>query len=301
MPFSSEEPTTWPPYKASACDYRREALAVMRPAAVPGRTPLDFRASSELAAPPYNRAIEQAAIGQILQQRSHPGVQFRQLVAHCFEAVASRYPEAAEATKAVILELGAVIGDSNALKLQRGALKSPNKQLSAAALRALAKWPNESSAADPLELAKNASEAVDRIVALKGYIRLAGLNTARLSDTQRVRMLRTAMKLATRPEERKQIIGAMQHVKSIESLETLQQYLDSPELEAEAQISAANLLWDMRRSRLAEVMAIAKKLAASKSRAVSDKAKRTLKDLDTSKWTQTLLGVAGSRMAFADC
>ncbi|MBL7188292.1 MAG: hypothetical protein ISS70_18360 [Phycisphaerae bacterium] len=86
----------------------------------------------------------------------------------------------------------------------------------------------------------------------------------------------------------------------IESLETLQQYLDSPELEAEVQMSAANLLWDMRRSHPAEVMAIAKKLATSKSRAVSDKAKRTLKDLDKSKWTQTLLGVAGSRMAFAD-
>jgi len=201
----------------------------------------------------------------------------------CFEAVAARYPQAAEATKAVILELGAVIGDSNALKLQRSALKSPNKQLSAAALRALAKWPNESAAADLLELAQNASEAVDRIVALRGYIRIAGLNTARLSDTERVRMLRTAMNLAARPEEKKQIIGALQNVKGLESLKMLEQYLDNSALKAEAQMSAANLLWDMRKSHPAEVTAIAKKLATSKSRTVADKAKRTLKDLNKNK------------------
>ncbi len=201
----------------------------------------------------------------------------------CFEAVAARYPQAAEATTAAILELGAAIGDSNALKLERSALKSPNKQLSSAALRALAKWPNESAVADLLELAQNASEAVDRIVALRGYIRIAGLNTARLSDAERIKMFRTAMNLTTRPAEKKQVIGAMQNVKSIESLKMLQQYLDDSALKAEAQMSAANLLWDMRKSHPAEVMAIAEKLATSKSRTVADKAKRTLKDLNKNK------------------
>lgn len=201
----------------------------------------------------------------------------------CFEAVAARYPQAAEATKAVILELGAAIGDSNALKLERSALKSPNKQLSAAALRALAKWPNESAVADLLELARNASEAVDRIVALRGYIRIAGLNRARLSDAERIKMFRTAMNLATRPAEKKQVIGALQNVKSIESLKMLQQYLDDSALKAEAQMSAANLLWDMRKSHPAEVTAIAEKLATNKSRTVADKAKRVLKDLNENK------------------
>jgi len=201
----------------------------------------------------------------------------------CFEAVAARYPQATEATKAVILELGAAIGDSNALKLERSALESPNKQISAAALRALAKWPNESAVADLLELAKNASEAVDRIVALRGYIRVAGLDTARLSDAERTKMFRTAMNLANRPAEKKQVIGALQNVKSIESLKMLQQYLDDSALKAEAQMSAANLLWDMRKSHPTEVTAIAEKLATSNSRTVADKAKRVLKDLNKSK------------------
>jgi len=198
----------------------------------------------------------------------------------CFEAVAARYSRAAEATKALILELGAAVGDSNALKLVKSALKSPDKQTSAAALRALAKWPNELAASDLLELAGNASKSVDRIVALRGYIRIAGLKTARLSDKKRVEMLRTAMNIATRSEEKKQIMGTLQNVKSLDSLRMLQQYFDSSELKTEAQMSAANLLWDMRKRHRAEVAAIAEKLAGSTNRRIADKAQRALKDLN---------------------
>ncbi len=197
----------------------------------------------------------------------------------CFKAVAARYPEAAPETKIVILELGASVGDSDALNLQRSALKSPDKKLSGAALRVLAKWPNESAAADLLELAGNAPEAVDRIVALRGYIRIAGLNAARLSAAERVGMLKTAIDLAARSEEKKQVMGALQNIKSIESLKMLEQYLDDPALRAEAQMSAANLVWDMRRRHPAEVTAIARKLASSNNKTVSQKANRTLKDL----------------------
>lgn len=201
----------------------------------------------------------------------------------CFEAVAARYSQAGDATKAVILELGAAVGNSNALELQRSALKSANKQLSTAALRALAKWPNEIAAGDLLALARNAPESVDRIVALRGYIRIAGLKTARLSNADRVKMLQVAMVPATRLEEKKQIIGTLQNVKSGESLKMLEQYLDDPALRAEAQMSAANMLWDMRKSHKAEVKAMAEKLVGSKSRTVADKAKRALNELNKNK------------------
>jgi HEAT repeat protein len=201
----------------------------------------------------------------------------------CFQAVAARYPQAGEAIKAMILDLGAAVGDSRALELQRKALKSSNERLSAAALRALGRWPNASAADDLLELARNASETVDQIVALKGYIRIAGLDKAKLSKTERVRMLKTAMNLATRPEEKKQIIGALQNVRSIESLKMLRHYLDDSALKAEAQMSAVNLLWDMRRSKRPEVKAIAERLADSKNRRVADKAKRALKDMNKNK------------------
>jgi HEAT repeat protein len=127
----------------------------------------------------------------------------------CFEVVARYYEPATEATKSFILDLAAATGDSNALKLERNALKSSNKQLSAKALRALAKWPNESAAEDLLNQTKTASEEVDRIVALRGYIRIAGMETANLPVTERMKMFETAIGLAKRNEEKKAVLAML--------------------------------------------------------------------------------------------
>jgi hypothetical protein len=127
----------------------------------------------------------------------------------CFEVVTRYYEPATEATKSFILDLAAATGDSNALKLERNALKSGNKQLYAKALRALAKWPNESAAGDLLTQAKYASEEVDRIVALRGYIRIAGMEAANLSGTERMKMFETAIGLAKRNEEKKAVLAIL--------------------------------------------------------------------------------------------
>ncbi len=127
----------------------------------------------------------------------------------CFKVVASHYEPASESTKGVILDMGAATGDTNALKLVRDAMESPNKKLYARALRALAKWPNESAAEDLLRQAKNASEVVDRIVALRGYIRIAGMERANLSGAERMEMFETAIGLAKRNEEKKAVLAIL--------------------------------------------------------------------------------------------
>jgi HEAT repeat protein len=201
----------------------------------------------------------------------------------CFEAVAGRYEAATEATKGVILDIGAATGDSRALKLERNALASPNKELYARALRALAKWPNEKAAEDLLRLTKNASEQVDRIVALRGYIRIAGIEKAKLSADERMKMLKTALSLAKRNEEKKQIVSGLQHVRSLEALAMLGGYMDDSALQAEARMSAANLIWDLRNSHPAEVRKMAKQLLESKNRTIANKARKTIADLDKKK------------------
>lgn len=201
----------------------------------------------------------------------------------CFEAVAGRYEAATEATKGVILDLGAATGDSRALKLVRNALESPNKELYGLALRALAKWPNEKAADDLLRQAKNASEQVDRIVALRGYIRIAGIEKAKLSADERMKMLKTAIELVKRNEEKKQIVSGLQHVKNLEALDMLGKYMDDPELQAEARMSAANLAWDLRNSHSTEARAMAEKLLESKNRTVANKARKTIAELDKKK------------------
>ncbi len=201
----------------------------------------------------------------------------------CFQAIADHYKAATDTLKYVIIDLGAVIGDSTALELVRNALASRNKKLYIRALRALARWPNNSAAEDLLTLAQSAPETVDRIVALRGYIRIAGLETAGLRAAERIKMLKTAMGLAQRNDEKKQVVSALQHVKHLESLDMLKKYMDDPALGAEARMSAANLIWDLRKRHSAEVAPIAAQLAKSKNKAVANKAKKTLAELEKRK------------------
>lgn len=197
----------------------------------------------------------------------------------CFEVIAARYARAPVDVRGMILRLGPAVGDTNALSLEARALESANDKLSGAALRALTNWPNESAAPKLLYLAKNADSGTDRIVALRGYIRIAGLKSARIPDDKRVEMLRTAMDIATRTEEKKQVIGALQNVRSVSSVKMLARYIDDSALQNEAQMAAANLLWNMRRSNSEDLKSIAKKLTQSDNKTVADRAKRALDEL----------------------
>ena len=96
-------------------------------------------------------------------------------------------------------------------------------------------------------------------------------------------MLKTAIGLTQRNDEMKLIVSALQQAKSLESLDMLKKYIDDPALGAEAQMSAANLIWDMRKKHPAEIAPIAAQLAKSKNKAVADKAKKTLAELKKAK------------------
>jgi len=197
----------------------------------------------------------------------------------CFKVIANYFDRVPDATKGVILGLGAVSGDADALAMERKALASRNKALYGQALRALAAWPNASAAADLLKLAKAAPEKVDRLMALRGYIRIAGLKTVRLTGAQRTQMLKTAMGLAQRADEKKQVVSGLQNAPTLESLNMLKRYMADPALRAEAEMSAANLLWDLRKKHPAEVTAMAQELRKSKNKTVAKKASKTLGDL----------------------
>ena len=198
----------------------------------------------------------------------------------CFKAIADYFDNVPDATKGVLLGLGAVSGDAAALAMERKALASGNKALYGQALRALAAWPNASAAEDLLKLAKGAPEKVDRLVALRGYVRIAALETARLTGAKRTQMLKTAMGLAERTDEKKQVVGALQSAPTLEALNMLKQYMNDPALKAEAEMAAANLIWDLRTSHRAEATAVATELLKSRNKTVADKASKTIADLN---------------------
>jgi len=200
--------------------------------------------------------------------------------AACFKAIARHYGRVPEATKGVLLDLGPVSGGASALGLERKALASGDEALYGRAVRALAAWPNASAAKDLLRLAKGADRKADRLVALRGYIRIAGLEGADLPDDRRTEMLKTAMDLAKRDQEKKQVVSSLQAAPTLESLNLLKQYMDDPALRAEAEMAAANLVWDLRTGHTEEVTAMAKQLLNSENKTVAKKASKTLADIN---------------------
>lgn len=217
------------------------------------------------------RAQAADAVRKVMGRAEDPGA--------CFETIAGYYDRVPDATKAVILGLGSVSGDAEALKLERQALGSKNRELYGQAVRALAAWPNASAAQDLLRLAKGADQKVDRLVALRGYIRIAGMKEADLADARRIEMLQAAMDLADRDQEKRQVVSSLQQVNSVEALNMLKQYLDDPALKAEAEMAAANLIWDLRKRHTAEVADVAERLLESRNKTVREKATKTMADL----------------------
>jgi len=159
----------------------------------------------------------------------------------CFDVVVGYYEKANDAGKAAIMDLASVAGTGSALELEKKALSSGNKELYGKAVRALAAWCNESACPDLLELAKNATEEVDRILALRGYIRIAGAPENGLKAEKRLEMFKTADELAKRADEKKLIISGIKTVEKPEALDMLKKYLDNADVKSEAEQAAAEL------------------------------------------------------------
>lgn len=203
--------------------------------------------------------------------------------AACFKTIAGFYPKAPDATKDAILALAPLAGDGNALNLARTALNSGNKEQRAAALRALAAWSNKSAEGELLKLAQSAPEEVDRIMALQGYIRIAGMETAGAPDKRQLAMLKTAMDLAKRPAEKKLIAGMLQKVESFDALDVLSASLNDPDVAAEAELASARLLWPLRIIDPDRTWAAACAFAGSRNRAALELANKTLCDIGESR------------------
>jgi HEAT repeat protein len=197
--------------------------------------------------------------------------------AKCFDVVAGYYDGTTDAAKAIVIELASVVGSPSALDLVRKAMKSGNKELYGKAVRSLAGWCNESAAADLLELAKSAPEEVERILALRGYIRIAGLDNVNLSADKRAEMFKTAAEMATRADEKKLIIGGLQKAKNAATLAIVNKYMDDPALRNEAEQYAIIIVEQLqKKGPAAEVKELATKLLTSKNRQIADKAKSVL-------------------------
>ena len=194
----------------------------------------------------------------------------------CFATIAKYYDGLKDSTKSTIFKLISSSGDKNSLEMARKGLKSDNKDLAGDALRSLVKWPNASASDYLLKLAKTGT-GTSKILALQGYIHIAGLETSGLSGGERTEMFRTALELAERNDEKRLVVAGLRNAISTEAVEILERLMEDENLAGDAELSAANLAWKLRMTGNAKVKALAKKLSGSDNDKIANDARKTLK------------------------
>ena len=156
----------------------------------------------------------------------------------CFEAVAATHDQAGEAIRLFILELGSSVGTRQALDFERAALKSGNAKARDKALRALTDWPNSGAADDLLTLAREAPQATEKILALRGYIQVASRSG---NDKERAGRYQKALELTKRREDKRLLISKLKDCRHIDSFRIVAKFLEDDEVRPEAEVAAIDV------------------------------------------------------------
>ena len=142
------------------------------------------------------------------------------------------------ASRMVLLRALGRAGGPQALRAVQAAMKDADAPVQDEAVRVLAGWSDASAAPALLALAKTGAKESHQILALRGYVRLAGEQP---TDDAKVKMLTEAMKLAKRPEDKKLVLGALGNVQTVESLKLVAPCLGDAALAEEASAAAVKI------------------------------------------------------------
>lgn len=149
------------------------------------------------------------------------------------QAVIDGMAKATPEAKASLLGMLPKIGGEKALTVVRANLVSTNPDVKKAAIRSLAEWPDPTPLKDLLDLAQKDPDAANQTLALRGYITLLS-TPANRGASQTVVLLGDALKVAKRPEEKRQVLAALAKFPCKEALEMAKQLKADAALAAEA-------------------------------------------------------------------
>jgi hypothetical protein len=157
------------------------------------------------------------------------------------QVVLAALPQAKDLdAKCSLLSVLGRIGDPAALPVLRDALGDKEERIRDAAVRALSDWPTAAPAGDLLKVVKTSENPVHKTLALRGYVRLIGLESDRPAE-ETIRMYKEAMALAPGATEKKMVLSGLGNLKSVEALQMAAEYLDNAELKDEAESAVVKI------------------------------------------------------------
>ncbi len=189
------------------------------------------------------------------------------------EPLLAAYAQAQGAPKLSILALLRTAGGAKALAVVREASGAGDAALRETALRALCDWPTAEVLPDLEKLARTSTDDKFKILALRGYLRLIPLRAA--TPAANAAVLKEAMGLCGRDEERRLALAALGNVPAPEALALAATYLDNASLKEEAGLAAVAIAESIAKSHPDQVGEVMKQLTkTSKNPAVLKRARK---------------------------
>jgi HEAT repeat protein len=142
--------------------------------------------------------------------------------------------------RASLLRVLGRIGDASSLPTLRAALSSREAEIQDAAIRALSDWPTSEPVSDLLKAAQTSPNQVHKVLALRGFVRLLGLESDRPAE-QTIDLYKKAMDLAGDATEKKRVLSGLASTKSLAALNMAAGYLDDLALHLEAESAAVRI------------------------------------------------------------
>ncbi|MHC4250132.1 MAG: HEAT repeat domain-containing protein [Planctomycetota bacterium] len=144
-----------------------------------------------------------------------------------------------------------------------------------AAIRTLAKWPDASPADDLLSVARSAAGPIHKVLALRGYVRMA-----QESDDSAA-MYAKAMRLAERTDDKKLVLGGLGTADSAEALSLVEEHIDDRRLQAEAAAAAVQIADKLRSKDATRAkVALKKVMAVAQSKRLRQQAQDVINEME---------------------
>lgn len=254
-------------------DIRRAAFNVLGKLATPDHLPALL--ASMLHQPDADAAsAAERAIVMVAQRLDDPQEQTRPVLA------ALKRGTDDERTCALLRVLGG-IANNPALQALQDHLAHADPVVRLAAVRELANWPNP-EALPSLETVWRNPDApnVDRVLALRGYVRLLGHPSDRPSE-QTVALFETVTPFVTTPEDKKLLLSSLSKQPSPGALRLAEAFLEAPSVREEAALAvvtvAGQLVQSDHQTDLAP--ALKKAMAVTTNTDLRQKAQRLLQQI----------------------
>jgi len=175
------------------------------------------------------------------------------------DALCAAMGQAPTSGKLALLRVLRSAGGPKALAVVRAAMRDSNSDIRETAFSALCQWPTEDALPELGRLAKEGADQRQKILALRGYIRLIG--EADMTPDKKMASLKDAMPLIQRDDERKLALGALGSVASPDALAMVMPQIANAALKEEA---------------CAAAVSIAEKIVARNKAVVADAMKQVL-------------------------